>query len=73
MGSPCKPYGDPTLITHRDLQKLYTLNKYHFSIFIYYKETMKILVTHINYTLWEYLFVQYDKDTTSKKYKNAVF
>ena len=21
-----KPYGDPTLVTHRDLQKVYTLN-----------------------------------------------
>ena len=40
--------GDPTLITHRDLQKVYILNKYHFSTCIYYKETMKILVTHIN-------------------------
>ena len=40
--------GDPSLITHRDLQKVYTLNKYHFSICIYYKETMKILVTHVN-------------------------
>ena len=48
MGSPCKPYGDPTLITHRDLQNVYTLNKYHFSLCIYYKETIKILVTHIN-------------------------
>ena len=25
-----KPYGDPTLITHRDLQKVYTLDKYTF-------------------------------------------
>ena len=48
MGFPCKPYGDPTLITHRDLEKVYTLNKYYFSLCIYYKETMKILVTHIN-------------------------
>ena len=24
-----KPYGDPTLITYRDLQKVYTLNKYN--------------------------------------------
>ena len=45
-----KQYWDPTLITYRDLQKVYTLNKYNFSIFICYKETMKILVTHINYT-----------------------
>ena len=48
MGSPCKPYGDPSLITHRDLQKVYTLNRYHFPIFNYYKETMKILVAHID-------------------------
>ena len=48
MGIPCKPYGDTTLITHRDLQKVYTLNKYCFPIFIYYKETLKKLVTHIN-------------------------
>ena len=41
------PYGLPTLIT-RDLQKVYTLNQDHFSLFIYYKETMKILVTHFN-------------------------
>ena len=34
--------------TYRDLQKVNTLNKYHFFIFIYYKETMKILVNHIN-------------------------
>ena len=46
--SPCKPYGDPSLITHRDLQKVYTLNRYDFPIFIYYKETMKILVAHID-------------------------
>ena len=39
---------NPTLITHRDLQKVYTLNKYDFSMFIYYKEIVKILVTHIN-------------------------
>ena len=38
----------PTLIAHRDFEKVYTLNKYHFSIFTYYKEIMKILVTHIN-------------------------
>ena len=43
-----KPDGDHTLITHRDLQKVYSLNKYNFSLFIYYKETMKILVTHDN-------------------------
>ena len=43
-----KPCGDPTLKTHRDLQKVYILNKYNFSIFIYDKETMKILVIHIN-------------------------
>ena len=43
-----KPCGDPMLITFRDLQKAYTLNKYHFSIFIHYNETMKVLVTHIN-------------------------
>ena len=43
-----EPYGDSTLITHRDLQNVNTLNKYNFSIFIYYKETMKILVTHFN-------------------------
>ena len=42
-----EPYGDPTLITHIDLQKVNTLNKYYISIFIYYKETMKISVTHI--------------------------
>ena len=47
-GPHSKPYGDPTLITYRDLQKLYTLNKYNFPIFIYYTETMKKLVTHIN-------------------------
>ena len=43
-----KPYGDPTLKTHRDLKKVYTLNENNFSIFIYYNETMKMLVTHIN-------------------------
>ena len=43
-----KPYGNPTLIKYRDLQKLCTLNKYDFFIFIYYKETMKILVAQIN-------------------------
>ena len=48
MGTPGKPYGDPTLITHRDLQKVNTLNKHHFPIFIYYKETINKLVTHIN-------------------------
>ena len=48
MGTACKPYGDPTLITHRDLQKVYTLNKYHFPIFINYNETIKKLVTYIN-------------------------
>ena len=48
MATPCEPYGEPTLITHTDLQKLYTLNKYHFPIFIYYKETGKKLLTHIN-------------------------
>ena len=48
MGTKCKQYGDPTLITHRDLQKVHTLNKYHFPIFIYYKETIKKFVTHIN-------------------------
>ena len=42
------PYGDPTLITHRDLQKVYTLNKYNFFIFFCYKESMKILVTRSN-------------------------
>ena len=40
-GPHAKPYGDPTLITCRDLQKMFSLNKYHFHIFIYYKETMK--------------------------------
>ena len=59
MGTPCKPYGDPTLITHRDLQKVRRLNKYNFPIFIYYKETIKKLVTHIYFTLWEYLILQY--------------
>ena len=59
MGTSCKPYGDPTLIAHIDLQKVYTLNKYHFFIFIYHKETIKILVTHINWTLCEYLYLQY--------------
>ena len=44
MGSPCKPYGDPSLRTHIDLQTVYTLNRYNFPIFIYYKETMKTLV-----------------------------
>ena len=43
-----KPYGDPMLITYRDLLKVYTLNKYYFLIFIYYRQTMKKLVTHIN-------------------------
>ena len=43
-----KPYEDPTLIIHRDLQKVNTLNKYHFPIFIYYEETIKKLVTHLN-------------------------
>ena len=48
MGTPCKSYGDHTLITHTDLQKVYTLNKYRFPIFIYYKETIKKLATNIN-------------------------
>ena len=43
-----KPYGDPALITYRDLQKVNTLNKYNFHIFIYYKETTKNFKTHIN-------------------------
>ena len=47
-GTPRHTYGDPTLIAHRDLQKMYTLNKYQFFIFIYYTETMNIFVTHIN-------------------------
>ena len=59
MRTPCKPYGDPTLITHRDLQKVYTPNKYNFPVFIYYEETIQKLVTHINLTLWEYLILQY--------------
>ena len=45
MGTPCTPYGDPTLITHRDLKKVNTLNKYNFPTFTYYKETIKKLVT----------------------------
>ena len=48
MGTPCKLYGDLTFITQRHLQKVDTLNKYHFPIFIYYKETIKKLATHIN-------------------------
>ena len=48
-----------TLIIYKDLQKVYTLNKYNFLIFIYNKETMKILVIHINKTFCEYLFLQY--------------
>ena len=48
MGTTCKPYGDSTLIAHRDLQKVYTLNKYNFPIFIYYKGTIRKVVTHIN-------------------------
>ena len=40
--------GIHTLITHKDLQKVFTLNKYHFTIFIYHKETIKRMVTHIN-------------------------
>ena len=36
-GDPMVPYEDPTLITYKDLQKVNTLNKYHFLIFIYYK------------------------------------
>ena len=47
-GPECKPYGEPTLITHRELQNVYKLNKYNFPIFIYYIETIKKLVTHIN-------------------------
>ena len=58
LGTPYKPYGDPTLITHRDLQKVYILNKYHFPIFIYYKETN---------------IYKYDNDKTLKKCKNKVF
>ena len=34
MGTTCK--------------QVYTLNKYHFLIFIYYKETIRKVVTHIN-------------------------
>ena len=37
LGPNAKPYGDPTLITYRDLQKVYTVNKYNFPIFICYK------------------------------------
>ena len=49
LHGPCgKPYEDPTLITYRDLQKVYTLNQYYFPIFIYYKETVNKLVTPIN-------------------------
>ena len=47
------------LITHRDLQKVYTLNQYNFTIFIYYKEIIKKLLTNINSTLWQYLILQY--------------
>ena len=43
-----KPYGDPTLITYGNLQTVCTLNEYNFPIFIYYKETIKKLVTYIN-------------------------
>ena len=43
-----RPYGIHTLITHEDLWKVYTFNKYDFSRFIYYKETLKIFVTYIN-------------------------
>ena len=45
-----KPYGDRTLITYIELQKVYTLNKYNFPIFIYYKETIKKIVKYINWT-----------------------
>ena len=41
-----KPYGDPTFIKYRDLNKVYTLNKYILDIFIHYKETIKKFVTH---------------------------
>ena len=41
-------YGDPTSIMYNDLQEVYSLNIYNFSILIYYKETIKILVTHAN-------------------------
>ena len=47
-GPDGEPYGHPTLITYRDLPKVYTLNKYNFPIFISYKETMKKMVTNIN-------------------------
>ena len=47
-GPQGKPSGDPTLITYKVFQKVYILNKYNFHRFIYYKETMKKLVTHIN-------------------------
>ena len=40
-----KQYGDPTLITYRELQKVNTLNKYNCPIFIYYKEILKKLIT----------------------------
>ena len=42
-----KPYMDPTLITYWDLQKLNTLNKYNFPMFIYYKETVKKLLNRL--------------------------
>ena len=45
MGPHGKPNGDPSAITYKDLQKVYTLNKYNFPILIYCKETMKKLVT----------------------------
>ena len=41
FGHHGKPFGDPTLTAYRDLPKVYTLNKYRFPIFIYYKETIK--------------------------------
>ena len=53
-GTNGKPYGDSMLITQKDLQKVYTLNNCHFPILIHYKETIKILVNHINETLCDY-------------------
>ena len=43
-----KPYGDPTLITHRELKKVYTLNKYNFRIFFLFSHIYLLSVGIVN-------------------------
>ena len=52
-----KPYGDPTLITHRDLKRVYTLNKFNIIFRYLLLRNHDIIGTHINLTLHEYYFI----------------